>query len=211
MRRYTMTDGKSFKNWFENVFWYHYKWWFLAAVFVIALVVFIAVEAAGNEKYDMTVIFAQNGGITEEQANIVLDAISDSVGDLNGDGEIKLNYASVDLTAEDGSMNGQNVTMQDRLLLYMTDEECALFFLEQDISSVYISMGYFEDKLTDHGIEAPGDDPCRVYVSGTKAFSDAGLSGTEYYALIIDWTTVGKGSTERTDAAVNSIKTLLND
>lgn len=206
-----MTDGKSFKSWFENVFWYHYKWWFLAAVFVIALVVFIAVEAAGNEKYDMTVIFAQNGGITEEQANIVLDAISDSIGDLNGDGEVKLNYASVDLTVEDRSMSQQNVTMQDRLILYMTDEECSLFFIEQDTSSAYCSMGYFEDKLTDYGIAAPEDDPCRVDVSDTKAFSDAGLSEMGYYAQIIDWTTVGKGSAERTNAAVNSIKALLAD
>ena len=81
-----MSDKKDFKNWFDNVFWYHYKWWFLGAVFLIALIVFIAVESAGNEDYDMTVIFAQDGDVSEQQAQIVLDAISDSVGDLNGDG-----------------------------------------------------------------------------------------------------------------------------
>ncbi len=206
-----MTDEKGFKSWFENVFWYHYKWWFLGAVFFIALVVFIAVEAAGNEQYDMTVIFAQNGGITEEQARTVLDAVSESIGDLNGDGEIKLNYASVDLTMEDGSKGEQKVTMQDRLILYMTDEECALFFIEKDTSAAYCSMGYFEDKLSNYGITAPEDDPYRVYVSDTRVFSDAGLSEGEYYAQIIDWTTVGKGSIERTNAAVDSIKTLLDD
>lgn len=206
-----MTEGKSFKNWFENVFWYHYKWWFLAGVFAVALIIFIAAEAAGNEKYDMTVVFAQNGGMTEEQAQTVLDSIADSIGDLNGDGEIKLSYVSVDLSMENGSMNGQTVTMQDRLILYMTDEECSLFFIENSTAEVYCSMGYFEDRLTEYGISAPEDDPCRVSVGGTKPFSEAGLSQLDHYAMIIDWTTAGKGSAERTDAAVRAIESLLAD
>lgn len=202
-----MSDKKDFKNWFDNVFWYHYKWWFLGAVFLIALIVFIAVESAGNEDYDMTVIFAQDGDVSEQQAQIVLDAISDSVGDLNGDGKTLLNYQSVNFSGE----VSQGFTMQDRLILYMTDEECALFIIENEASANYCAMGYFEDRLSDYGISTPEDDPYRISLADSSAISDAGLADYDYYAQIIDWTTVNKGSQETTDAAISAINALLSN
>lgn len=206
-----MTEKKGFRNWFENVFWYHYKWWFLGAVFLVALIVFIGIESAGNEDYDMTVVFAQSDSISRQQAETVLDAISESVGDLDGNGEVNLNYVSVGLGMSYSQMTSQGVSMQDMLMLYMVDSECSLFFIDDEISMAYCAMGYFEDKLSDYGIETAPDDPLRVSVANTQVFRDAGLSDMGHYAMLIDWTTVDKGSQERTDAAVNAIKTLLSD
>ena len=203
-----MTEEKGFKHWFENVFWYHYKWWFLLGVFIIALIVFISLESSRNEHYDLTAVFVQDNDITQEQAMTVLDAISESVGDLDGNGKILLNYASINPgEATSGSVGA---SMQDRLLLYMTDEDYCLFFLTADQAESYCALGYFEDRLSDYGIETAQDDPFRVYVSDTDAFAAAGLRDGDYYALIIDWTTVGKGSQENTDAAVRAIQALLN-
>lgn len=203
-----MTEEKGFKHWFENVFWYHYKWWFLCGVFVIALIVFIALESSRNVDYDMTVVFVQENDITQDQAKTVLDAIAESVGDLDGNGEITLNYASIN--PGEATTGSVGASMQDRLLLYMTDEDYCLFFLTAAQAESYCALGYFEDALSDYGIETEKDDPLRVYVSDTNAFVSAGLQDGDYYALIIDWTTVGKGSQANTDAAIRAIQALLN-
>lgn len=201
-------EKQSFKYWFENVFWFHYRWAFLGVVFVIALIVFISVESSGNETYDMTLIFAQEGEIAESQARKVMDAVSESIGDLDGDGKVRLNFVSIDLDAV-ANTNGQTVSLGERLMLYMVDEENSLFFINGDTSESYCAMGYFDDDLANYGIETGEDDPYRVYVSDSDVFVDAGLQELGYYALIIDWTTVGRGEKERTDAAVAAIKTLL--
>jgi hypothetical protein len=211
-----MEQKKDFKYWFENVFWYHYKWWALAAVFVIAMVVFITVESCGQEHYDMTVVFVQDGDISTDQAQSVLDAISGSVGDLDGNGEVKLNYVSINVgdssenSSSSGTYGAQTVSNEDRILMYLTDSDNALFFVNEAVSESYCALGYFDDALSDYGISTQEGDPYRVYVSDSDAFENAGMSDYDYYALIIDWTTVGKGSQDRTDAAVNAIKSLVS-
>ena len=189
---------KEFQSWFENYFWYHYKWWLLVGVLVIAVIVFIGLEGAGKVEYDMTVVFLQDGELTDVQAHTVLESIAGSVGDLNGDGELRLDY----VCASPGE--------QDRLMLCLTDEENALFFVTEALSETFCSNGYFEDALSDYGIETPEGDPLRVYVSGSEIFQAAGLQDANYYAHLIDWTTVGKGSREHTDAAIRAIRTLLD-
>lgn len=201
-------EKKSFKYWFENIFWFHYRWVFLGVVFVIALIVFISIESSGGESYDMTLVFAQEGEIAESQARKVMDAVSESIGDLDGDGKVKLNYVSIDLGAV-ANTNGRTVSLGERLMLYMVDEDYPLYFINGDTSESYCAMGYFDDELANYGIETGEDDPYRVYVSDSDVFVDAGLQEKGYYALIIDWTTVGRGKRERTDAAVAAIKTLL--
>lgn len=201
-------EKKSFKYWFENVFWFHYRWLFLGVVFVIALIVFISIESSGNENYDMTLVFAQEGEIAESQAKKVMDAVSESIGDLDGDGAVRLNFASIDLGAV-ANTNGRTVSLGERLMLYMVDEDNTLFFINGDTSESYCAMGYFDDELSNYGIETEEGDPYRVYISDTEVFADAGLQDLGYYALIIDWTTVGRGEQKRTDAAVAAVKTLL--
>ncbi|MGI5935794.1 MAG: hypothetical protein ACOX7I_03170 [Oscillospiraceae bacterium] len=193
-----LKENKSFSHWFTNVFWYHYKWWFLLGVFVVALALFILIESLGTVKYDFTVVFAQNGDVPEAQASEILDLVGGTVGDINGDGKVNLRYVSVNL--------GENY---DQILVYLTDPEISLFILDEYYSSLYCSLGYFDDKLADYGIETGEDDPYRVFLGDTGVFKKSGLTGSNYYGHIIDWTSVGKGSQELTDGAVESLKAIL--
>lgn len=209
-----MTQGKfqRFKDWFTNVFWYHYKWWFLLGVFLVCLIIFVTVESVMAEDYDMTVVFGQSGEITEQQAQAVLDAIAPAVGDLNGDGRVLLNYVSVNLvdsTLEGGGYEGSYENSQSRMLLYLSESDYVLFFLDSTYSTYYTGLEYFEDKLADYGIETDPEDPYRVFVGDSEVFVTAGLTGFEYYGHLMDWTTVGKGSREAVDAAVNALGAVI--
>ena len=193
-----LKDKKGFSYWFTNVFWYHYKWWFLLGVFVAALAVFILIESSGTVKYDFTVVFAQDGNVLEDQAGEILDLVGVSVGDINGDGKVNVRFVSVNLDEN-----------YDQILVYLTDPEISLFILDGYYSSLYSSLGYFEDKLADYGIESDGDNPFRVYLGDTSVFKKSGLAGSSYYGHIIDWTTVGKGRRDLMDGAVKSLKAFL--
>ncbi len=222
-----MKEKRKFRDWFENVFWYHYKWWFLIGVFVVAVIVFITVESATMTDYDMTIVFGQSGNVTEEDVADILDTVGDAVGDLNGDGEVHIGFISVplgDTDTDTSSAASSGATMRDRMLLYMSDESYVLYFLEDAYSASYIALGYFEDDLSGYGIDVPADDPYRVYVGDTGLFgkfteaaqaqlpeeSATEAEGIGYYASIIDWTTVGRGSQEATDAAVAALQAILN-
>ena len=204
-----MTEKRSFRDWFDNVFWYHYKWYFLAAVFVLAVVIFIITDSPGKENYDMTVVFVQSGDVAESQAAAVLDGIADAVGDVNGDGEVKLNYAYVNMGESSADKGASGYSPTDQLLVYLTGDEYALFIMDAEISNECCQANYFEDVLADYGIDTPEDDPYRVYLSDTGLMKKAGLDNRDYYGLIMDWTTVGKGSKDNTDAAVNALKAIL--
>ena len=204
-----MTEKRSFRNWFENVFWYHYKWYFLAAVFVLAVVIFICIDSPGTENYDMTVVFAQDGDVAESQAAVILNGIADAVGDVNGDGEIKLNYAYINLGESSADDGASGYSSTDQLLIYLTGEEYTLFIMDDKVSNECCAAEYFEDALANYGIETPEDDPYRVSISDTGLMKEAGLDTRDYYGLIMDWTTVDKGSQENTDAAVNALKAII--
>ncbi len=207
-----------FKKWFTDVFWYHYKWWFIAGVFAITLIVCITVEALGNEKYDFTVVFGISGTVSEEYMEEFESVVGEAVGDLDGSGDVNIRVVSVDVS---NSENGRDVSAlgvsenteennQSRMLLYLIDEEYTLYILDDDSAALYCASDYFEDKLADYGIRSEADNPYIVKVSDTPIFQRMGLDGKNLYAAIIDWTTVGKGSQERTDATVRALEAILN-
>lgn len=196
-------EKKSFKVWFEEVFWYHYKWPFLLGVFFVALIIFIAIESSGEPEYDITVVFVQDGSIATSVTDEMADFFAEAVGDLNGDGTARAAVYSIDLSNEEnGELN------QQWAYLYLMDEDVVLFILDDYSSSVYCSAGYF-DPLAVYGVEPDETFSTRVQVNDTALFEQVGLDHVEFYACINDWTTVNKGKQENTDAAITAIKAIL--
>lgn len=197
-----MEEKRSFKVWFDEVFWYHYKWPFLLAVFFIAVVIFIAVESAGEPEYDMTVVFIQEGYIAASTLDEFAESFAGIVGDINGDGKANVLVLSIDMSDEEGAEYNQQ-----RALLYFMEEEYVLYILDEYYSALYSSLGYF-DTMDAYGIEADETFNTRVLVSEADLFEKR-FGSTPFYACINDWTTWNKGKPENTDAAVSLIKALL--
>jgi len=166
-------------------------------VFVAALTLFIFIESSGTVEHDFTVVFAQDGSVTA-RAREILELVGVSAGDINGDGKVNIRHVSVDLSSN-----------TEEMLLYLTDPEISLFILEEHYSSLNCSIGYIDDKLSDYGIDTEEDNPYRVFLGDTGVFLKSGLTSSNYYGHIIDWTSVGKGSQELTDGAVTSLKAIL--
>lgn len=184
---------KGFKDWFTNVFWFHYKWWFLIAVFIVAVVIIIAVDSATTVEYDFTVVVSTDGEVAATRMEEILEIVAGSVGDLNGDGEVNVNFVT---TANDSS----------RTMLYLSDDSYPLFLVDRQNSDVFTTAGYFEDELSSYGIEPDAENPYRVWLGDVPAFRNNSL---ELYGHIIDWTTVGKGSQAEIDAAVRALEAFL--
>lgn len=210
-------ERKFTREWFENVFWYHYKWWFLLGVFVLAVAIFITVEALSTEKYDYTVIIGTHTDISESDAAGVLAAVGESIGDLDGNGKVSINYIAVNLAEETKnnssypalSSGNTDESSQNRMMLYLASEEYSLFLLDDETAQLYCALDFFDDRLDDFGIEAEENNPYRVYLGDTGAVKGTALEGQKLYGLIIDWTTVGKGSEKNTEAGVAALKAIL--
>lgn len=199
-------NKKRFIDWFSNVFWYHYKWWFLLGVFIVAVIVVITVESMGAINYDFTVVIGQDGDVTQDQMSGILKVIGENVGDLDGNGEVNISFISVNLGDPEPDTSSAASAVENnhsRMMLYMSDSGYVLFLLDEATSDIYCTMDYFEDELSDYGITPDENNPYRVWLGDNEVFKSAGLS---LYGHIIDWTTVGKGSQAVVDGAVNSLK-----
>jgi len=206
------------KEWFENVFWYHYKWWFLLGVFLLAVAIFITVEALSTEKTDFTVVIGVSGEVHDEDVAPLLDVVGRAVGDLDGNGRVNVGYIAVDLseltmdstkTYPALSSAGSGESNQTRMMLYLATEDYPLFLLDEETSRDYCALDFFDDRLESFGIAADPENPYRVSLEETGAVRGTGLAGYGLYGLLIDWTTVGKGSQKLTDAGVNALKAIL--
>ncbi len=51
----------ALEAWLNNIFWYHYKWYFIIGVFIVSLLIMSAVSFIKNVDYDWIVIYSHSG------------------------------------------------------------------------------------------------------------------------------------------------------
>ena len=126
----TIADNGGFQHWFVNVFWYHYRWPLLVGVVVLGIIAFITVDSLRRERYDTTVVIATDYFVDDTALDALDDVLRPVVGDLDGNGRVSINYVVlyVNGTTEVGRQN------QERMYLYLTQEDVALYLMSQDIS-----------------------------------------------------------------------------
>lgn len=121
------------------------------------------------------------GSATEEQCRIIHDALLPVVGDVNGDGEVVL-------TVESALANNVSSYVDE---VFFSDPGYDLFLVPAENVERYQDAEYFDDvfDLTNSGV-----------------LGEAGIGS--YYACVIDWSSVGKGSRETVDAAYSAAQFL---
>jgi hypothetical protein len=121
------------------------------------------------------------------------------VKDVDGNGKVNIEY--VVLYVGDTEVGRQN---QERMYLYMTQDEVSLYLMSDDISSAYTNpeLEYFTDDLSEYDLPYDEQNPIRADLSGNPVLTACGME--DIYLSIMDWTTIEGGST-----AKNSLENAL--
>jgi len=163
----------TFSEWFENVFRPHYMWPTIGGIVVIAVLIALLSDFIGQVKPDFTLTVASTGLFREEDAAELKTLIEDTVGDVNGDGEVSVVIdiytaaINVDTSTDDlgagatgtnaisgfgGSDDTASQMLQAFDIAFMSDEQNVLYLLDDTMASRY-ETDYFE-YLADYGYTA---------------------------------------------------------
>lgn len=202
----TIADNGGFKHWFVNVFWYHYRWPVLVAVVVLGIVTFITIDALKKERYDTTVVIATDYYVDETGLEALDEVLKPVVEDLDGNGQVNIDY--VVLYVGDTELGRQN---QERMYLYMSQEDVALYLMSENMSDGYTNpqLEFFTDELGQYGLPYDEENPVRMSLVGNPVLEQCGLENI--YLSIMDYTTVKGGSTTRNarDTAIAMANALI--
>ena len=194
---------KGFLYWLTNVFWYHYGKIALLVLVLLIIGIWLTVDALHKEKYDLNMVIAANGPVTESGAEELRAELEKVVGDVNRDGKVLLNIQTIDL-ADAENLEGNH----NRLMLYLALPEFTLFILDEDRSTLYCSKEDTFQPLANYGIDTDDPSGLRVYVGDRPLLKN--LGPFKYYASLSDWTVDGKGDKAVTAAAVRALECILN-
>ncbi len=198
-------ENGGFQHWFVNVFWYHYKWPLLVCVVILGVVAFITIDALRKERYDTTVVIATDYYVDDTQLEPLDELLKSVVEDLDGNGKVNIRY--VILFVGDTEVGRQN---QERMYLYASQEDVALYLMSGDISAAYTDpvLDFFTDELSQYGLPYDESNPVRLSLAGNPVLEQCGMR--DIYLSIMDFTTVSGTSEARNarDMAVSMAKAL---
>lgn len=204
--RNNIQENGGFKHWFVNVFWFHYKWPLLVGIVIVGIIAFITVDSLMQTRYDTTVVIATDYFVDEEDLAALDEVLKPVVEDLDGNGQVNIYYAI--LYVGDTELGRQN---QERMYLYMTQEDVALYLMSENISDAYTNpkLEYFTDPVEQYGLEPDPDNEVRTSLVDNQTLKKCGLENI--YLSIMDYTTVSGGSEAREarDTAVAMAQALV--
>lgn len=202
----TIADNGGFKHWFVNVFWYHYRWPVLVAVVVLGIVTFITIDALKKERYDTTVVIATDYYVDDTGLEALDEVLKPVVEDLDGNGQVNIDY--VVLYVGDTELGRQN---QERMYLYMSQEDVALYLMSENMSDGYTNpqLEFFTDELGQYDLPYDEENPVRMSLADNPVLAQCGME--DIYLSIMDYTTVKGGSTTRNarDTAIAMANALI--
>ncbi len=121
-------DYMKFIKWLDN-FWYHYKFYTICAVFLIAVLAFTLTTIFTAEKYDFKVMLYLSQSTSGEFDDSVKKAIEKYGVDVNGDGEIKAQIVDISynpLSTDTSQKMAQAATLSGEL----QNEETFIFLVD---------------------------------------------------------------------------------
>lgn len=166
-------DWEGFKSWFENVYWFHYRWPTLAGVVVIAVALFLVLDSVNKVHYDLSIVVASKDTIADSAFDEINKVVSDAVGDLNGNGKTEIQFVVLSMGDDD-----IGIANQQRIYLCLSDTQYVIYLLDESNSSLFTApeLEYF-DPLSDYEITPDTDNEYRKSLADVPLFKRAGLTG----------------------------------
>ena len=147
--------GKT-SHWIENVFWYHYKWYYFAGIFAAVLLLVSVISFATRVKYDWTVQYVHAGSADPASVTMLRERFTAAGTDVTGNGKVQVRIEEHFTTGVPGRQDLFGLVQSSDNILYVLDTETLTLFQ---------TLGYFGD-----GIELGGglwalllDTPIKPY------------------------------------------------
>ena len=147
---------EEWSHWLENVFWYHYKWYYFVGVFAAILLISSVVSFVSRVDYDWTVPYVHAGGADKASAAAVKKALLAVGSDVSGNGKVQIQVEEYPDTGDPGRKD---------MLGLVRESENILFVMDGDTLALYQSLGYFDDAvpLMDGLWAATNDAPVKPF------------------------------------------------
>ena len=125
--------------WLENVFWYHYKWYYMLGVFAAVLLIFSLAAHFTKVDWDWTVQYV-HGGQADADACAALKKLFTAQGtDVSGNGRVQVRVVEHVPTGDPGRKD---------LLGLLGDWENILYVVDGETLALYQSLGDFGDAVS---------------------------------------------------------------
>ena len=147
---------EKISHWLENVFWYHYKWYYFVGVFAAILLISSIVSFVSRVDYDWTVPYVHAGGADKASVSAVKKTLTNLGTDVSGNGKVQIKVEEYPDTGDPGRKD---------LLGLLRESEDILFVLDGETLALYQSLGYFSDAapLSDGLWAATNDAPVKPF------------------------------------------------
>lgn len=197
-------ENGGFKHWFVNVFWYHYRWPMLVGVVILGIILFITVDSLRRERYDTTVVIATDYYVDEAKLDVLNAVLEPVVEDIDGNGQVNISYVVLyaDPNNEVGRQN------QERMYLYMTQEDVAMYLMSENISDGFTNpqLEYFVDEVAQYGLTPDPNNGVRVDLTENTVLLECGMENM--YFSVMDHGG-GAAANNAMDAAIAMVNALI--
>ena len=128
----------SISHWLENVFWYHYKWYYFVGVFAAILIISSIVSFVSRVEYDWTVPYVHLGAVDKVSVNAVKKVLTAVGSDVSGNGKVQILVEEYPDTGDPGRKD---------LLGLLRESDNILFVMDGETLELYQALGYFGDAV----------------------------------------------------------------
>lgn len=129
---------ESVSHWLENVFWYHYKWYYFVGVFAAILLISSIVSFVTRVEWDWTVPYVHVGAADKASASAVKKALLAVGTDVSGNGKVQIKVEEYPDTGDPGRKD---------LLGLLRESDNILFVMDGETLKLYQALGYFDDAV----------------------------------------------------------------
>ena len=139
---------KTPKEKFAN-FLYHYKWYTIAIILIIATITFCTAQCVMKPDFDYRIVYFSKDYATDAHTIAIAEYFEKISEDLDGNGEVNIQVINCSYVG-DGSYTQQRSTMMSKLQSIIVSEETALLYITDKVSlNFFNSMaegGFFESE-----------------------------------------------------------------
>ena len=121
-------------HWLENVFWYHYKWYYFAAVFAAVFILASVISLATRVHWDWTVRYVHAGAADPAGVSALKKRFTAAGTDESGNGKVQVRVLESCGTGDPGRRD---------ILGLLQDSESILYVLDDETFALYDALGYF--------------------------------------------------------------------
>lgn len=122
---------KTFKEKLQN-YWYHFKWYTISAVVVIAILAVLVAQCASRESYDFITVFYTYNAVSDEYIEKMEAYIEQYAQDIDGDGKVAVEVVncSFDMSENNQKLNNAAfakvqafIAAEPKAVLYIVDKK----------------------------------------------------------------------------------------